>query len=119
MLTVTVSNYTVQENHFGNPNDNDYIEDSDEDYVEVADNEVAVGNPGMDETVEIPGVETVEEETRRPRRSTREPERFADTEHFAVFFQAVSQYQNIDATLSTKQYGMKPRLKVTIEQDSK
>ena len=102
----------LQENYFGNANDNDYIEDSDEDYVEDAGDKVTLGNPGVDKTVEIPGVGTVREETRRPRRSTREAERFTDMEHSAVFFQAVSQYQNIDATLSTKQYGMKVRLKV-------
>jgi len=66
----------------------------------------------VNETVENPGVETVEEEARRSRRSTRESERFSDTENSSVFFQAVSQYQNIDATLSTKQYGMKAGLKV-------
>ena len=73
---------------------------------------MTVGNPGVNETVEIPGVETVEEETGRPRRSTQESERFADTEHSAVFFQAVSEYKNIDATLSTNQYGMKAGLRV-------
>ena len=56
-------------------------------------------------------METVEE-TRQSSRSTRDPERFTDTEHSSVFFQEVIQYQNIGATMSTKQYGMKAGRKV-------
>ena len=86
----------VQGNHFDNAgtDNDDYIGDSDDDYVEDANDEVLVGIPGVDEAVENPEVETVEE-TRRSSRFTREPQRFADTEHSSVFFQAVSQYQNV------------------------
>ena len=100
----------VQGNHFDNA-DTESTGNSDDDYVEDADDEASMENLGVDEEVENPGVETVEE-TRRSSRSTREPERFADTEHSAVFFQAVDQYRNIDATMSSKQYGLKAGLKV-------
>ena len=67
---------------------------------------------------ENPGVEH-QEESRRSSRNRQKPERFAESEHsptFAqvslFFFQAVTQYQNIDSTMSTKQYGMKAGLKV-------
>jgi len=65
----------------------------------------------VDDTVENPGVGTDEEVTARPRRSTREPVRFSDSEHSAVFSQVEDQYQNIEATMPTKQYGMKAGLK--------
>jgi len=84
-LNVDGVDVEIQGNYFGNANENDYIEDSDENYVKDADDEVTVGNPGVDDTIEIPGVETEEEETGRLRRYTRKPERFADTEHSVVF----------------------------------
>ena len=105
-----------QDNHFDNADGDDHEAESDEDYVQSDDDGDAVENPGVDDnSVEVPGVETVDEEMEepeRPRRSKREPDRFADSEHSSVFSQAASQYQNIDATLSTKQYGMKAGLKV-------
>ena len=71
-----------------------------------------------DESDENPGVGD-QEENRRPNRNRQEPERLADLEHSPTFsqaslsfFQAVTQYQNIDATMSTKQYGMKAGLKM-------
>ena len=71
-----------------------------------------------DESDENPGVGD-QEENRRPSRSRQGPERFADSEHSPTFsqvslsfFQAVTQYQNIDATMSTQQYSMNAGLKV-------
>jgi len=75
----------LQENHFGNADDNDYIGASDDDFVEDADDKESVRTPGMDEAVENPGVDTVEK-NRRSSRPKQEPERFADTEHSSVFF---------------------------------
>ena len=59
-----------------------------------------------------------QEENRRSSRNRQEPERFTESEYSPTFaqvslsfFQAFTQYQNIDAIMSTKRYGTKAGLK--------
>ena len=115
-----------QGDHFadvgGNHSESEYDGESSED---DSNNDGSDENPGVgsDENLgvgsdEDPGVGR-REGNRRSSRDRQEPERFAESEHSPTFsqvsysfFQAVTQYQNIDATMSTKQYGMKAGLKV-------
>ena len=72
---------------------------------------VAKNTSDDNESDENPGVRD-QKENRRSSRNRQGPERFTDSEHSPTFFQSVTQYQNIDATISTKQYGMRAGLKV-------
>ena len=107
-----------QYNHFynadgdSNDGDSDHFDNADSDSndeVEDTDDEEPVGTPGV----------ATEEGTRRSCRFRREPERFVEREYNSMLSQAtyvsfhvVSQHENIEGTISTKQYGIKAGLKV-------
>ena len=98
---VEVNNVENQGDYFTHADDNssasEYDDDSDEN---TTDDDGSNENPGVKH----------EEESRRSSRNRQEPERLTESEHSPTFaqvslsfFQAVTQYQNIDATMSTKQ----------------
>ena len=106
--------------HDGNNVNNNTGADED-DQVFVDDESIAGDEVEDDENLGVgtdDGTPTNNEDdatnTRRSSRVVLEPTRYPETErvvHNHVYFQAVDQYQNIDATMSSKQYGLSAGLK--------